>query len=84
MVAFLAEAENERRKNIELLSEIGKEITASLSLEGVIDIVYEHVNTLMDASAFGIGIYNKTKDRIDMPATKEKGETLPYLSTIMN
>jgi signal transduction histidine kinase len=75
--AKVLQAENERKKNIELLSEIGKEITASLSLEGVIDIVYEHVNTLMDASAFGIGVYNKAKDRIDMPATKEKGETLP-------
>jgi signal transduction histidine kinase/putative methionine-R-sulfoxide reductase with GAF domain len=67
----------EQKKNIELLSEIGKEITASLSLEGVIDIVYEHVNTLMDAAVFGIGIYNRGKDRIDVPANKEKGKTLP-------
>jgi len=71
------QAENERKKNIELLSEIGKDITASLSLKSVIDTVYEHINSLMDASAFGIGIYNGDRNSIDMPATKEKGKTLP-------
>jgi len=71
------QAENERKKNIELLSEIGKEITASLSVEGIIDTVYEHINSLMDASAFGIGIYNEELKRLEMPATKEKGKTLP-------
>jgi signal transduction histidine kinase/ligand-binding sensor domain-containing protein len=69
-------AENERQKNVELLSEIGKDITARLSIKSIIDTVYENVNTMMDASVFGIGIYNKEKNRIDFPATKEKGKTL--------
>lgn len=73
---FKAEAENERRKNIELISEIGKDITSSLSIENIINTVYLHVNKLMDASVFGIGIYNKNTQSLEFPATKEKGSTL--------
>jgi signal transduction histidine kinase/ligand-binding sensor domain-containing protein/heme exporter protein D len=72
--------ENERKKNVELLSEIGKEITASLSIKNIIDTVYENINDLMDASVFGIGIFNEDLQRIEMPATKEKGITLPLFS----
>jgi signal transduction histidine kinase/ligand-binding sensor domain-containing protein len=71
------EAENERKKNIELLSEVGKDITARLTIKSIIDTVYENVNTMMDATVFGIGIHNEEKNSIDFPATKEKGETLP-------
>jgi signal transduction histidine kinase/ligand-binding sensor domain-containing protein len=74
------QSENERKKNVELLSEIGKEITASLSVKNIIDTVYEHINNLMDASVFGIGIYNDNQKCIDMPATKENGKTLPLFS----
>ena len=71
-----ADAENERRKNIEIISEMGRDITASLSIEHIINTVYSHVNKLMDASVFGIGIYNKDKQQLEFPATKEKGQTL--------
>ncbi|KAA9041151.1 GAF domain-containing protein [Ginsengibacter hankyongi] len=74
-----AEAENEQRKNTELISEMGKEITSSLSIGNIINTVYTHVNKLMDASVFGIGIVNREKQQLEFPATKEKGETLlPY------
>jgi hypothetical protein len=75
-----AEAENEQRKNIELISEMGKDITSSLSIEHIINTVYAHVNKLMDASIFGIGIIDKDKQKLEFPATKEKGETLPSYS----
>ena len=78
------QSENERKKNVELLSEMGKEITASLSVKNIIETVYEHINTLMDASVFGIGIYNAEENRIDMPGTKEKGKTLPLFSYDLN
>ncbi|MFD2200407.1 GAF domain-containing sensor histidine kinase [Shivajiella indica] len=79
-VTLKAEAENERRKNIELIGEIGKEITRSLSIENIIDTVYHHVNKLMDSSVFGIGIYNKPNNSLEFPATKEKGSVLPPYS----
>ncbi len=74
------QVENERKKNIELLSEIGKEVTASLSIKHVIETVYAHVNKLMDASVFGIGIYSAEEDSIAFPGSKEKGKTLPPFS----
>ncbi len=74
-----ADAETERHKNIELISEMGKDITASLSIEHIIDTVYTHVNKLMDASMLGIGIINKDKAALDFPATKQQEKTLaPY------
>ncbi|HEX5690381.1 MAG TPA: triple tyrosine motif-containing protein, partial [Roseiflexaceae bacterium] len=51
-------AENERNKNVELLSEIGKELTSSLDLDTIFFRLYEHVNQLMDATIFGVGIYH--------------------------
>jgi signal transduction histidine kinase/tetratricopeptide (TPR) repeat protein len=67
-------------KNIELLGEIGRKITSSLSVETIIGTVYDNVNALMDASIFGIGIYNEELKKIDFPATYENGEALPFYS----
>lgn len=65
-------------KKVALLSEIGQKITATLSLEKINETVYENVNELMDATVFGIGIYNATENRLDFPAVIEKGEKLPH------
>ena len=66
--------------NIELLGEIGRKITSSLSVETIIGTVYDNVNSLMDASVFGIGIYNDELKSIDFPATYENGVALPAYS----
>ncbi len=77
------QAENERRKNVELLSEIGRDITANLTIEQIIDTVYENVNSLMDAAVFGIGMYEENTKRIFFPATKEKGISLnPFYNNV--
>lgn len=81
--AKVLQTENERKKNIELLSEIGKNITATLSTTSIIDTVYENVNALMDATVFGIGIFNEENQSIDFPASKEKGETLASFSHML-
>ena len=64
-------------KNVELLGEIGRKITSSLSVETVISTVYDNVNSLMDASVFGIGIYHEDTKQIQFPATYENGVALP-------
>lgn len=64
--------------NVEQLEEIGKKITSSLSVEKIIGTVYKNVNQLMDASVFGIGIYNQELNRLDFPSTYEKGSVLPF------
>jgi signal transduction histidine kinase len=67
-------------RNVELLSEIGRKITSSLSVEKIIGTVYDNVNAAMDASVFGIGIYNDSLKRIEFPATYENGKALPFYS----
>jgi signal transduction histidine kinase len=66
--------------NVELLGEIGRKITSSLSIETIISTVYDHVNDLMDASVFGIGIYHDDVKQIEFPATYEHGIALPAYS----
>jgi signal transduction histidine kinase len=66
-----------QKDNVEQLSIIGRDITDNLSIKSIINTVYENVNTLMNASVFGIGLYQAEKELLVFPATKEKGETLP-------
>lgn len=63
--------------NIRVLSEIGQKITSILDLDAVISAVYEYVNELTDATAFGIGIYNSEKERIDFRGFIEDGKRIP-------
>ncbi len=65
--------------NVELLSGIGKKITANLSVESVIKTVYTNVNELMDANVLLIGLYSKLSDNIDVFAM-EKGILFPSFS----
>ena len=62
---------------MELLSRIGRDITARLSIEEIIATVYQNVNALMDAAVFGIGLCDEAGERIEFPATRENGEPLP-------
>jgi len=66
--------------NVELLGDIGRKITASLTAETIIGTVYNNVNSLMDASVFGIGIYHEDTKQIEFPATYENGVALPAYS----
>ena len=78
-----AEAENKRRADTEKLSQIGRTITSTLSVHKIIETVYENVNALMDAAIFGVGIYNEEKNRLEFPATKEKGKMLsPFVNKL--
>ena len=69
-----------QKDNIEQLSIIGRDITENLSIREIINTVYENVNTLMDASVFGIGLYQEDKQALIFPSTKEKGASLPEFS----
>ncbi len=73
-----------KASNVELLGEIGRKVTSSLSAETIIGTVYDNVNSLMDASVFGIGIYNDALKAIEFPATYENGQALPYYSNSIN
>ncbi len=64
-------------KNIQILTDIGQEITSILDLPTIIMKTYESVNELMDASGFGIGIYDKEESNITFKGYIEKGSVLP-------
>ncbi|MEJ2636667.1 MAG: ATP-binding protein, partial [Calditrichia bacterium] len=73
------QAENERKKNVELLSQIGREITASLDFETIFFRLYENVNQLVDAPVFGVGIYHPERHQIEYRLAIEKGKRYtPY------
>ena len=64
--------------NTVALSEIGQRITATLSLEEIVSTLYESINSMMDASGFGLGIYQKKDDVLAFQLYIEKDRRLPY------
>lgn len=63
-------------QNLELLSTIGRDITSSLIIEEIIETVYENLNTLMDASVLGIGVYEQNKNQLHFPGVRERNQRL--------
>jgi PAS domain S-box-containing protein len=63
--------------NVQILSEIGKQVTGCLNVKTIVQTVYQNVNTLMDAFSFVVGVYNENYNRIDVYGI-ENGETLPF------
>ncbi len=75
----LAKTEHEGKKNIELLSDIGREITASLDFETIFGKLYERVNQLVDADVFGVGLYHPDRQEIEYKLAIEQGKRYaPY------
>jgi signal transduction histidine kinase/DNA-binding response OmpR family regulator len=69
-----------QKESIELLSEIGREITASLDLNTILFKLYERVNQIVDASIFGVGLYRPEKRLIEYSLAIENGKRYaPYM-----
>lgn len=75
-IARQARELKEAYQNLELLSVMGRAITSSLIIDEIIDIVYKNLNKFMDASVFGIGVYDKNSHEIFYPGIREKGNKL--------
>lgn len=63
-------------QDVQTLSNIGNEITTTLSVQDINLKVYENVNKLMKADGFGVGIYNEDENTLTFPGYIEKGEKL--------
>jgi len=75
----LARSESDGKKNIELLSDIGREITASLDFDTIFGKLYERVNGLADADVFGVGLYRPETQEIEYRLAIEQGKRYaPY------
>jgi signal transduction histidine kinase/ligand-binding sensor domain-containing protein len=77
--AKLLQAEIERKRNVELLSEMGKELTSSLDIDTIFGKLHQSVKQLMDASVFGVGLYHSGEHAIEYRLAIENGKRYqPY------
>lgn len=53
--------------NLVLLSEIGQQIISHHSVAKIVETVYGHVNSLMDATGFGIGLHDEKNNKVVFP-----------------
>ncbi len=67
----------ESYNNIAVISEIGQKITASLDIETIMNTIYDTMNTLMDATVFGIGLYDETNQQVEYKIFIEDSKRLP-------
>jgi len=70
--------------NIKVLSEIGKKITSTINFEKILGTLYENINALMDATEFGIGIYDERKQEIDLRLYMYKSQNLSDIDAIVS
>jgi Na+/proline symporter/signal transduction histidine kinase len=77
-VEFEHEMVQKAHRNISLLSEIGREITASLDQETIMMSVYNHVHQLMEVDAFAIGIVDSVQGVIGFPLSMDSGVRNPW------
>ncbi|MCS7003725.1 MAG: SpoIIE family protein phosphatase [Cytophagales bacterium] len=70
--------------DVQVLSLIGQQITATLNLEDLIKIVYNNVNKLMKADGFGIGLLNLEANRIEFSGFIENGKKQPTTYDSLN
>lgn len=64
--------------NLRLLTEIGRQVTASLDLSEIIELAYKNLKSISKADAFGVGVYNKDLFRLDFEGFIEKNNVLDY------
>ena len=69
--------------NVRTLSEIGKHITSTLNIADIQEIVYQHVNQLLDATSFLIMLYNEKEAKLECKLSIENGERLPSFEISM-
>jgi len=74
---YLKAKVEERTQNIITLSDIGKEISTCLNIEIISQKVYQQVSKLMDATTFGIGLFQEDKGEIHYKLAMENQVEFP-------
>lgn len=67
------EAADEARRNIALLSDIGRRLTANLDTEAIMATLYEHVQVLMDAPVFFVCLARGDGALLELPYAVVEG-----------
>ncbi|MEO1052159.1 MAG: ATP-binding protein [Bacteroidota bacterium] len=76
-IASKAKSLRRSYRDLELLSEAGKDITSNLSVEKIIGIVYHNIDALIGADVFGLGLYNKKTKTLSFNGAMESGKPVP-------
>ena len=71
------DAADQARRNIALLSDIGRRLTANLDIEAIMDTLYEHVQVLMEAPVFGVAVARADDPVLDIPYAVVDGRRCP-------
>ncbi len=64
-------------REMQVLAEIGRRIAADCDMQTLVSVIYEHLQTLMDTDAFGIGLYDAEKQEITYRIFVDMGVQLP-------
>lgn len=75
---------NLSNRNLNIILEIGKEITSTKDLTSVLDKIYNHTSQFMDANIFNIGIFNKNQKTLDVALSIKDGVNLPPYQRDLN
>ncbi len=67
----------EAHERFEVMSEVGRGLTASLAVETIITNLYDRVSEVMDTTVFGIGITRADRGVVEYKLVMDKGERLP-------
>ncbi len=70
--------------NVKVLNQIGEKLTSTLDIGQIQDIVYENINSLMDATSLLIMIYNEKERKLEARLSMEKGVKLPVFDISMD
>lgn len=71
---------DELLNNLRVLNQIGAAILSEHTVEQITETVYHHVNQLMDAYSFAIGIYNPASGFFEYVGARENDKLMPPFS----
>nr|WP_321450143.1 two-component regulator propeller domain-containing protein [uncultured Carboxylicivirga sp.] len=66
--------------DLEKLTDIGKKLTANLSINRIFDLVYKATSEIMDTYLFGFALYNNETNSLDFQNVILQGERIPFLT----
>ncbi|MCS7018838.1 MAG: SpoIIE family protein phosphatase [Cytophagales bacterium] len=70
--------------NIKTLSAIGQKITATLDFKALISTIHSNVISLLDATIFGVGVFNEAEQKIEFMDFMASGRQQSYHFESMN
>ena len=83
----LAESHDEIEKSFkrfEMLSEFGQKITATLSIDAIYNMIFSYAKSIIDITAFGIGLYDEKENLIYYPKFINKDKVEENLVKSLN